>query len=107
MEGNKSIFRQEGCVTISNIFRAKGNEAWKVYACRFDRATKPLKGIHETEMHKRNEAFVALTRARIWCVATGLESPIFAELQHAINQYPNLTFPAFNRNSLKRIPEDE
>ena len=27
------------------------------------------------------------------------------QLQKAINQYPNFTFPAFNRNSLKRVIE--
>src|SRR5690606_18195241 len=26
-------FRKPGHVTIANVFRAKGNEAWKVYAC--------------------------------------------------------------------------
>ena len=102
-----SIFRINGCVTISSIFRAKGNEAWKVYACRFNYATEPLLWRQEEELHKRNEAFVAITRARIWCVATGLDSPIFDELQKAINQYPNFTFPAFNKNSLKRVTEEK
>ncbi|MFM6022983.1 MAG: hypothetical protein ACKPER_08680, partial [Dolichospermum sp.] len=40
VDGSPSIFRSNGCVTISNIFRAKGNEAWKVYACRFNYATE-------------------------------------------------------------------
>lgn len=65
----------------------------------------------EKEIHKRNEAFVALTRARVWCVVTGLNNPIFDELEEVIsmvrNEPPNLTFPAFNKNSLKRITEDE
>lgn len=107
VDGNRSIFRKNDCVTISNIFRAKGNEAWKVYACRFHYATQPLKWKQENELHKRNEAFVALTRARVWCVATGIDSPIFDELQQAIEQYPDLTFPAFNKTSLKRLTEDE
>lgn len=107
VDGNRSTFRKAGCVTISNIFRAKGNEAWKVYACRFHYATKPLEWRQENELHKRNEAFVALTRARVWCVATGIDSPIFDELQQAINQYPEFTFPAFNKASLKRLTEDE
>jgi superfamily I DNA and RNA helicase len=90
-------------VTISTIFRAKGNEAWKVYACRFDYATKPLSWKQdETEIHKRNEAFVALTRARVWCVVTGLESPIFDELRSCLEQYPNFSFLAFNKRTIKR-----
>ena len=104
---NRKIFRISGKVTISNIFRAKGNEAWKVYACRFHYATQPLARRQETELQKRNEAFVALTRARVWCVVTGLnQSEIFDELQQAISQAPNLTFKAFNQNSLKRVIND-
>jgi superfamily I DNA and RNA helicase len=107
LDGNSSTFRKAGHVTISNIFRAKGNEAWKVYACRFHYTTQPLGWKQENELHKRNEAFVALTRARVWCVVTGVDSPIFGELQQAINQHPKFTFPAFNKGSLKRLTEEE
>ncbi|MBD2771396.1 NERD domain-containing protein [Iningainema tapete] len=109
VDTSKDIFRMDGYVTISTIFRAKGNEAWKIYACRFQYATRPLEFRKDTEIHKRNEAFVALTRARIWCVVTGLEgeSLIFNELQKAKQQYPNFTFPAFNKNSLGRIYDKE
>jgi superfamily I DNA and RNA helicase len=103
VDTSRDIFRMDGYVTIAPIFRAKGNEAWKVYACRFQYATQPLswKG-EEKEIHKRNEAFVALTRARVWCVATGLDSPIFNELQQTIQQYPSLVFPAFNKTTIER-----
>jgi superfamily I DNA and RNA helicase len=102
----KDIFRMHGCVTISNIARAKGNEAYKVYACRFQYAIQPLAWRHEEELHKRNEAFVALTRAKIWCVVTGLESPVFEELRKAQEHYPALIFPAFNQNTLRRRTDD-
>jgi superfamily I DNA and RNA helicase len=39
VDTNLDIFRMDNCITISTIFRAKGNEAWKVYACRFHCAT--------------------------------------------------------------------
>lgn len=107
IDGSPNIFQLEGCVTISNIFRAKGNEAWKVYACRFHYATHPLNWKNENELHKRNEAFVALTRARVWCIVSGIDSPIFDELAKAINQYPEFTFPAFNKISLKRVIDEE
>ena len=102
------IFRMNGYVTIAPIFRAKGNEAWKVYACRFHYADHPLPYKHdEEEIHKRNEAFVALTRARVWCVVTGVTAPIFQELKAIQQDYPNLVFPAFNRSSLQRNNDDE
>lgn len=106
VDGSQDTFRMNNQVTISNIFRAKGNEAWKVYACRFHYATQPIRE-QEGELHKRNEAFVSLTRSRIWCVATGIETPIFDELRTATEQYPNFTFKAFNKNSLKRSTEDD
>ncbi|MCK5725598.1 MAG: NERD domain-containing protein [Thiotrichaceae bacterium] len=107
VDGSPDTFRLEGCVTIANIFRAKGNEAWKVYACRFNYATQPLGWKQETELHKRNEAFVALTRARIWCVVSGINSPIFDELTKVVEQYPKLTFLSFNKKSLKRTTDED
>ena len=107
LDTNPSEFKKPGYVTISNIYRAKGNEAWKVYACRFHYATQPLPWKQENELHKRNEAFVALTRTRVWCSVTGIESPIFDELRTANAQFPTLSFPAFNKNSLKRVIDEE
>lgn len=109
VDTDRDIFRMDKCVTIATIFRAKGNEAWKVYACRFHCATQPLAWRGESELQKRNEAFVALTRARIWCVVTGVEgaSPVFEELRAIVQQYPNLTFKAFNQSSLKRINDED
>jgi superfamily I DNA and RNA helicase len=107
VDSDRSEFGKPGHVTISNIYRAKGNEAWKVYACRFHYATKPVAWKKENELRKRNEAFVAMTRARVWCVVTGLENPIFEELRLAKEQFPFLVFPAFNKNSLKRTLDEE
>lgn len=107
-QNNLNDFRKEGHVTISSIYRAKGNEAWKVYAARFHFTTEPLAWRNETELHKRNEAFVALTRAKVWCVVSGLENyPVFEEINKALNQYPNFTFQSFNKSSLARNTEEE
>lgn len=108
VDTERDIFRMNGYVTIAPIFRAKGNEAWKVYACRFHCADQPLAYKRdEEEIHKRNEAFVALTRARVWCVVTGVKDPIFQELRAIQEDSPYLVFPAFNRSSLRRNNEDE
>lgn len=106
-ETNRNEFVRPGHVTLANIHRAKGNEAWKVYACRFHCATRPLAWKQESELHKRNEAFVALTRSRVWCVVTGLDDPIFEELRQAKAQYPQLKFPAFNKASLRRVNDEQ
>jgi hypothetical protein len=69
-------------------------------------ATQPQRWKNEDELHKRNEAFVALTRARVWCVATGQEGPVFEELRRAVELAPELVFPAFNRRSLRRVTDE-
>lgn len=102
---NDVAFRQNEMVTISNIFRAKGNESWKVYACRFHYA-EFNRGKRSTLIRKRNEAFTAITRSKAWCVITGLPSPIFDELEQAKSQCPNFSFPAFNKKSLARVTDD-
>ncbi|MEN9220854.1 MAG: NERD domain-containing protein [Thermostichus sp. HHBFW_bins_43] len=109
---DSDTFRVPNHVTLSGIFRAKGNEAWKVYVCRFQNTAQPSRHKGEEEMHKRNEAFVALTRTKLWCVVTGVSpaerpSPVFQELQQAKAQYPHLVFPAFNQGSLRRVHQVE
>ena len=104
-KGNDLVFRQNESVTISNIFRAKGNESWKVYACRFHHADFDW-GQRSNLIRKRNEAFTAITRSKAWCVITGLQSPVFDELKQAKSQCPNFSFPAFNRKSLARVTND-
>jgi len=107
-DASQDIFRLPGHVTLSGIFRAKGNEAWKVYVCQFQNTTEP--GSIEQQLIRRNQAFVALTRTKLWCVVTGISpkdqlAPAFQELQQAKEQYPYLRFPAFNKGSLRRLHE--
>ncbi|MFS8908685.1 DEAD/DEAH box helicase [Synechococcus sp. OH2] len=108
-DADRDIFRLPGHVTLSGIFRAKGNEAWKVYVCQFQNATEPGLSVEE-QLRRRNQAFVALTRTKIWCVVTGISpkdqlAPAFQELRQAKEQYPYLRFPAFNKGSLRRVHE--
>lgn len=103
---NRDGFRQLGCVTLSSIQRAKGNEAVKVYAVNLHLAGAPYVEEAEEELKERNKAFVALTRSKIWCVAVGLEGAIMTELQQAKTASGRLSFPAFNQTSLRRTMED-
>jgi superfamily I DNA and RNA helicase len=108
-DASSTDFRRAGHVTLANLFRAKGNEAWKVYVSRMHYVTRPLSWKQEDEVHKRNQALVALTRARAWCVATGQDGPVFDEIRRALEQIEqtgSLAFPAFNRRSLRRIMDE-
>ncbi|HEB55774.1 MAG TPA: hypothetical protein ENI98_05605 [Gammaproteobacteria bacterium] len=102
---NKDKFRCPGSVTLTGIRRAKGNEAYKVYVLNLHIAGYAGKEV-ERELVARNQMFVALTRAKIWCVVVGREGPILKELQKAKAMGGKLEFPAFNQNSLKRTMED-
>lgn len=102
---NKDRFRQEGCVTLSSIRRAKGNEAYKVYALNLHVAA-PANCAVEADLVRRNQVFVALTRTKLWCVAIGRSGEIMDELSHAVAQMGSLCFPAFNQASLKRSMAD-
>jgi superfamily I DNA and RNA helicase len=87
-------------VTVSNVYRAKGNETWKVYVTRVHLVGWPNPGRpRELEVQRRNEVGVAFTRSRLWCVAVGQEGPILDELRDLADQYPQLTFLAFNKRA--------
>lgn len=103
---NNSVFRSPGSVTISTVFRAKGNESWKVYVCRFQQACFDIRSRDDLIL-KRNQAFTAITRSKAWCVVTGLYSSIFDELKQAKSHCPTFAFPAFNQKSLARVTDDK
>ena len=70
-------------------------------------AGAPFVDNSEAEMVARNQAFVALTRTKLWCVALGREGAIMSELQAVKDQGGKLIFSAFNQSSLKRSFEDK
>ncbi len=104
---HRDVFTVSGAVTISGIRRAKGNEAWKVYALNLHEAGSPyVNNDPAEELVGRNQVFVALTRAKLWCVAAGRQGAILDELLQAGQGNGQLRFKAFNKKSLKRSVED-
>ena len=103
---NKDQFRSSDRVTLTGVRRAKGNEAYKVYALNLHMAGPDVKASVDEEMVARNQAFVALTRAKLWSVAIGREGSILSELQKAKDGQGRLRFAAFNQASLKRFMGD-
>jgi superfamily I DNA and RNA helicase len=91
-------------IPLAHVYRAKGNEASRVYACRFEFAHEHIR--EKTEVHARNSALVAMTRARLWVnVSSGGDAPVLREIETAIGQYPNLEFESFTQRSLERVVE--
>ncbi len=101
--GAPNAFRQAGHVTISNIFRAKGNEAWKVYVSGLHSVDQAAgQATADEEIVRRNQVFVALTRTRVWCTAIGDPGPLMEEMQRLLDDAPRVRFPAFNQRVLQR-----
>ncbi|MGB8347065.1 MAG: hypothetical protein WCD86_19415, partial [Ktedonobacteraceae bacterium] len=63
---DSSAFAEEGKVTLSTIYRAKGNEAAIVYILSFDSLYDYLEGVGN-----RNGAFASITRSKAWVRLTG------------------------------------
>lgn len=102
----RASFRRTGYVTVASIFRAKGNEAWKVYAVGLQVIDAARRRAPEDELVKRNQAFVALTRARVWCVVVGVSGAAMWELT-TLAASPRIRFRAFNQRSLHRSTAHE
>lgn len=82
-------FQREGAVTLSTVYKAKGNEAYSVYIVGIDSL------FYSPNARTRNRAFTAMTRAKGWLYITGVgaAATVFErELQAAKAQCPNLTF---------------
>lgn len=71
----------DGAVTVSNINRAKGNEAAMVYVIGLEDVAQ-----NEDSVEFRNQLFVALTRAKCWVKVMGVgEYEFYEEFNKAIN----------------------
>ena len=98
---SSSIFQKKGCVTLTNIFPAKGNEATIVYVTGFD----DVDANSMLVVQGRNQAFTAMTRTRGWCVLTGVGSTaqkLFVEIQNILKNPGQITFPVPDPHTIKR-----
>jgi superfamily I DNA and RNA helicase len=77
-----------GRVTLSTVFRAKGNEAAVVFACGVDSVPPQTRS-------GRNKLFTAFTRTKAWLRVSGMGSAatdFCAEIQAALDHFPNIEF---------------
>jgi superfamily I DNA and RNA helicase len=88
-----SLFSEQGRVTLTTVFRAKGNELPVVYIVGFDQ-------VHSfaEEVESRNAAFTCISRAKGWVKISGTGhrmSGVIAEIAHISNEVPcfNFVFP--------------
>ena len=83
-------FAEAGFVTLSTVFKAKGNEAFIVFVANFDFIYDYLEFVRS-----RNRAFTAITRTKGWCYITGFGEKMeraVIEIEKIRKNYPLLKF---------------
>jgi superfamily I DNA and RNA helicase len=92
-------FAEEGQVTLSTVYRAKGNEAALVFII----ATDYLHG-YVDEIERRNRAFTAFSRSKAWLRLSGSGdgmNGVSAELQAILTDVPRLQFDFPNMDDIR------
>jgi superfamily I DNA and RNA helicase len=89
---NYDQFWQEGAVTVSRIYQAKGNEADQVYLIGLDHIAQ-----QEANLSLRNQLFIALTRSKAWVNLSGVGKYVmYEELKQVIASGNSFTFTVRN-----------
>ena len=86
-------FRVRGAVTITSVFRAKGNEASVIYVYGFEEIGNVREGYEIVT--KRNLAFTAMTRTKGWLVLTGVgkvAGDLFEEIEAVLENIGSVSF---------------
>ena len=93
-------FKVPNYVSLSTVFKAKGNEAHVVYVFNFERSES------SPEILKfRNMAFTSMTRAKGWCNIFGTGKSMEAislEFSTLMSSYPNIKFKVPDITGIKR-----
>ena len=96
---NEPPFSILGKVTLSTVYRAKGNEAALVFAVGLD-------AIYQETRSGRNKLFTAFTRTKAWLRVSGIgekATKILDELNIAIEKSPKLEFIMPDLNEIETI----
>ncbi len=97
-------FHLEECVTLSSVYKAKGNEAYIVYVMGVDALFTA-----DTNVRERNILFTAMTRAKGWIRVSGIGEWAQAcknEIDEALSNFPNLAFTYPSKAELNIMKRD-
>jgi len=99
-----TAFTKEDHITLTSVYRAKGNEAGSVYILGVDRIYENKDSVIE-----RNKIFTAITRSKAWVTITGMkpEGILFEkEIQKIIKNDFKMIFKMPDRKELKMLQRD-
>jgi superfamily I DNA and RNA helicase len=100
-----SSFAEAGKVTLSTVFRAKGNEAHIVYILSFDSLYDYLQGIGN-----RNRAFASITRSKAWVRITGTGGNMGKatdEINRILADLPRFKFKFPDMKKIRRLDAED
>jgi superfamily I DNA and RNA helicase len=100
-----SDFAESGMVTLSTVFRAKGNEAPVVYIVSF----QSLYDFAE-EIENRNRAFTSISRSKGWVRITGTGrrmTDVMRELRQIIDEIPRFKFVFPDMEKIRKLDASE
>lgn len=93
-------FAEQGRVTLSTVYRAKGNEAPIVYIISFDSLND-----YVSEVEMRNRAFTSISRSKGWVRITGAGpkmGTVVQEIKRIMQDLPDFKFIFPDKEKLKR-----
>lgn len=96
-----SAFMEIGKVTLSTIFRAKGNEAPIVYIMSFESLYDYIESIEN-----RNRAFTSISRAKAWVRISGVGkrmSLVEKEISQIRRDYPSFQFSFPDMDVIRKL----
>lgn len=96
-------FQEKNKITLSTIYKAKGNEAFMVYVVGVDSI------FAIPDIVNRNKLFTAMTRAKGWLEVTGVGLGAVnckKEIELAKQKFPNLEFTYPSTQQIKQIKHD-
>jgi superfamily I DNA and RNA helicase len=102
---DSSEFAEPGRVTLSTVFRAKGNEAPIVYILSFESLQKFVE-----EIENRNRAFTAISRSKGWVRITGIGNrmkAIQAEIETILADIPRFRFKFPDMEKIRKLDASE
>jgi superfamily I DNA and RNA helicase len=95
-------FQIQGKVTLSTVYRAKGNEAAVVFAIGVD-------AVNTSTRSGRNKLFTAFTRSKAWLRISGIGAAagaVQAEIETALDHFPMLDFVMPDLAEVEMIQRD-
>lgn len=94
-------YAEEGRVTLSSIFRAKGNEAYVVYVAGFEELYNFVDALEN-----RNRAFTAISRSKAWVRISGVGSRMTqakVEVDAILKDIPRFKFTFPNMETIRNL----